>query len=156
MTIKFGLRGSQAASAYALYEDYLKEPGHERFSVKPPDPPPPPPPPPDYKALTPGETPTSSAYSTRDPPLILLCCLLFLWGTFSSPTYQSTKLSTTIAPIYSSPLKKALLYDYPRAYEILATLVSQYGIDAIQNPEQLPPAGQKLFESFTAHPYWQG
>ena len=55
-----------------------------------------------------------------------------------------------------SKAKKDLLYDYPKAYEIVDKLVKLYGIDKLEDPKALPQEGKDLMRKFTETPYWQG
>lgn len=79
--------------------------------------------------------------------LIVICSLLFGW---ESIIYPNPSL------IYTSPIKKDLLYDFPEAYELLGKLVDQYGIDALKNPGSLPTKGLALVQKVNRHPYWEG
>lgn len=88
--------------------------------------------------------------------LIAICCLLFAWSYFTSPEFRSSKSDVPMTPIYASPVKEALLYDFPEAYEILARLVNQYGMDVFQEEDALPSEGKKLIQEFNSHPYWEG
>lgn len=88
--------------------------------------------------------------------LILLCCLLFLITEITAPTITSYPSTLPTTPLFSAPLKKKLLYDYPYAYEIVDKLVNLYGIDPLQEPQNLPPEGQLLIAKFYNTPYWQG
>ncbi|MBA3816806.1 MAG: rhomboid family intramembrane serine protease [Parachlamydiaceae bacterium] len=88
--------------------------------------------------------------------IILLCCLLFLITEFTEPTIISPPPNLPPTPLFSAPLKKQLLYDYPHAYDIVDKLVNIYGIDRLQEPQDLPTEGQLLLTKFHQTPYWQG
>jgi len=60
------------------------------------------------------------------------------------------------ATFTTAPINKVLMYDYPKAFEIIDEVVSTYGFEKIQNSGELPPEGQALVEKFHNTPYWQG
>ncbi|MBA2728994.1 MAG: rhomboid family intramembrane serine protease [Parachlamydiaceae bacterium] len=99
------------------------------------------------------------------------CCLLFFMTEISAPTYPKTvspsnetapPFTETVSPslpsipIFFSDLKKDLLFDYPEAYKIIDKLVKIYGIDKLQNLEDLPKEGVALLNQFYNTPYWRG
>lgn len=140
----------QVEKANALYEQFIQDPSHARYSIAPP-----------FKIITtePKRVSAPALKRTQAPItfyLVALCCLLFALSAFTSPEYPTTKSSYTVAPVYASPIKQLLLYDFPKAYELLAQMVNSYGIDALQDPQKLPVEGQKLMLEFQKNPYWQG
>jgi GlpG protein len=88
--------------------------------------------------------------------IIMLCCLLFLITEVTAPTITSYPANLPATPLFSAPLKKKLLYDYPYAYEIIDKLVNLYGIERLQDPQSLPAEGKLLIDKFNNTPYWQG
>lgn len=88
--------------------------------------------------------------------LIVLCCFLFLATEVTEPSINSIPSSLPSTPIFSSPIKKKLLYDFPYAYEIVDKLVNLYGVERLNEPQELPQEGQLLIEKFHHTPYWQG
>jgi GlpG protein len=52
--------------------------------------------------------------------------------------------------LYTSPVYKELLFDYPLPYTILNTLISTYGMDALKDPQKLPKEGQELLKQLDA------
>ena len=71
--------------------------------------------------------------------IVLLCSILFLFGLWN----QNTKTAAPPAKIRSmllttSPLEKALLYDYPASYQRLDTLIAQHSYDAILQTQTAP------------------
>lgn len=145
----------EAEKAYELYQQFIKDPDHSRYTSQ----------------VLP--TPHKPPLNLKIPPLrsrglkrtgkapltfylILLCGLIFIWGGLTSPEFKSKHSNVSLLPIYTSPTKEMLLYDFPKAYEILARLVQLYGIDALQEPDELPLEGKRLITEFENHPYWQG
>lgn len=87
--------------------------------------------------------------------IILLCSVLFFVEAWSvkergiPPAARQMLLTTT-------PIERALLYDYPSSYELLDKIVSLYGPEAILKPNSIPPAGRFLYKTFTKESTWQG
>jgi GlpG protein len=128
----------QAEKAYAVFQEYQADPHHPRFQTAPPSPP----------LSMPQEVKKSSKPSIKTPItlyLIAICSLLLAWETM-----------TSYSPTYMSRVKQDLLYDFPDAYQILDKLVSQYGVGALKNPQELPPKGALLIQQLKQHPYWEG
>lgn len=95
--------------------------------------------------------------------IILLCTLLFFIDINTEPQIKNKEEVISInqsllpgTPLLSSPIKKAMLYDYPLAYELLYKVVRLYGFEKLDEPQELPPEGQYLLKEFHKTPYWQG
>jgi GlpG protein len=88
--------------------------------------------------------------------LILICCFLFIISEFTSPTLTSIPSNLPPTPLLSSPIYKSLYYDYPFAFELVDKLVKLYGVDRLQNLQDLPHEGQVILEKFLNTPYWKG
>lgn len=145
----------KAKQAYDLLNEYLQDPEHTRYTVK--EETPPEKPTVNLKIVTPKKR---SNYLSQPSPitslLLLLCFFIFAWDSFTSPEFKSASTSISISPIYTSPIKKELLYDYPKAYSIIADMISKFGVDAVQDTRSLPPEGQVLLQEYEQTPYWQG
>lgn len=89
--------------------------------------------------------------------LILICCGLFFWEEASMPSIPS-KAPTylPLSPLVTPKITKDLLYDYPQVYEITDQLVSTYGLDNLEKPNELPEEGQLLLLKLQNSSYWQG
>lgn len=81
---------------------------------------------------------------------IIICALLFLWGSFEVATSKG-KLNIITSPIYA-----ALLYDYPPALAIQAKLLRTYTPEELENPDTLPPKGKELIRQFQKEKVWRG
>lgn len=89
--------------------------------------------------------------------ILIACCTLFLLDIVASPPVSlPPPPKLPVAPLYLSPFNKTLLYDWPKAYEIVEKLKNAYGIDLLRNPENLPPAGKFLLNEYEHTPYWRG
>lgn len=88
--------------------------------------------------------------------LLLICILLFFIDKTTEPDLTTIPSYLPATPLLSSPIKKEMLYDYPRPYELTDILVDLYGIDKLEEPQTLPPEGQSLIQQVLSTPYWQG
>lgn len=88
--------------------------------------------------------------------ILMICSLIFLISLFTTPQIETPPKNIPFTPLYSPAINKYLMFDYPKAYEIIDKLVRAYGIGKLQNPEELPPAGKQLLQQFYNTPYWQG
>lgn len=88
--------------------------------------------------------------------VLLLCALLFIAGEFLSPPLQPLPNAIPYLPVFGSPIKKALFFDYPEAYQIIEQIADTYGPESFQDLSKLPPQGKQLLEKFIHTPYWQG
>lgn len=138
----------QTDAAFTLLHEFQKNP--HRFSFQTPPPSPPSPPPPQKKMIQ-----KSLMTAPITNYLIAICTLIFAWEALSSPEFKSQS-GASYSPIYMSPIKQDLLYDFPESYQILETLVTQYGIDALKNPQNLPSQGTSLVRQLKLHSYWTG
>ena len=88
--------------------------------------------------------------------ILMICCALFIITEITAPFITTLPPGLPPTPIVSSPVKKAMLYDYPLAFEIVDKLVNVYGVDKLQNLQDLPPEGQYILNKLKNTPYWQG
>ncbi len=89
--------------------------------------------------------------------LLITCVLLFLYGIFTTPIIQTIPVTNVpLLPIFSPEINKELFFDYPLAYSEIDQFVGLYGIDGLNDPQNLPEQGKLLFEKFQHTPYWQG
>lgn len=87
---------------------------------------------------------------------LVICCIIFFLTEISAPFITSPPPGIPYVPLYYSTLKKELLYDYPQAFEIVDKLVKAYGVEKLQNLNDLPPEGKVLLEQYYLTPYWTG
>lgn len=88
--------------------------------------------------------------------LILACTMLFLFGLGPLRSFKSPPPNLPLTPLFSSPLKKTLMFDYPQAYVIIDKLINAYGIDQLYTPDELPAEGKILLAKSIRTPYWNG
>lgn len=87
---------------------------------------------------------------------LMLCTLLLLYGTSTTPAITKVPTNIPATPLLTPPINKKLMYDYPKAFEIVDRVIQAYGIEKIQNPSELPSEGQILLQKARETPYWQG
>jgi GlpG protein len=89
--------------------------------------------------------------------LLGLCSLLYFYIASISPSIPSSYPSY-LPPLalFSPPLKKAMLFDYPKSYEIADKLVNLYGLEKLQTPQNLSLEGKALLKQFYSTPKWEG
>lgn len=88
--------------------------------------------------------------------LLFACGMLFFFAALTTPAVKESPKFLPYTPIYASPVQKALMFDYPEAYEIVDKLVATYGVPALMKPDDLPPQGQLMVQKFLHTPYWHG
>ena len=86
--------------------------------------------------------------------LLLGCCLLFFIAQFLAPSKKEEVPS--IIYLFSSPIEKTLLFDYPHVYELIDRMIQLYGYEALQDASHLPAEQQQLIKQINDTPYWQG
>lgn len=158
----------QVARAEALYEEYSANPEDPRFKEKPNI----------IKNILEPEGQKEAAKKSlakihkaasawQSQPvgfvtlfLLVLCTLIFVWSTTVMLPKSLSKDIAPTAAIAASPVDRALLYDYPKAYEILDRLVNLYSTDKQDDDEAdnqpLPPEAQYLVEQYRHTPIWTG
>lgn len=95
-------------------------------------------------------------WNTITSYLILLCCLLFIWGNITAPHVESVPAHLPATAVLSPQIDKDLYYDYPRAFTYVDRLIALYGIEKLFTPSELPKEGQYLFAEYLETPFWQG
>lgn len=87
---------------------------------------------------------------------LLGCVILFIAALFTSPTIHNIPAGLPYFPIETSAINKALMFDYPKAFEYIDQLVKAYGLERLQNLNDLPPKGINLIKEYYNTPYWHG
>lgn len=87
---------------------------------------------------------------------LLACILLFLFSLASTPDIETRgPMANLLYPALMSPVKKALLYDYPNAFELIDRFIDAHGIEKLQG-NTVTPEAKELMEQVSHTPYWQG
>lgn len=87
---------------------------------------------------------------------LLLCSLLFLYSSLTAPNFVVPKNNVPAVALDMPPIDKALMYDYPRAFEIIDKIVKVYGVEVFQTPDLMPNEAQVLMQQYVHTPYWEG
>jgi len=144
-------------------EEFRKHPEHEKFQVTagkrlfPPG----------VETLKPDQIITPGP-KTPPPPiqkrstgrvtknLILLCVVLFIFSAISAPKINRYPTMFPGIALFSSPINRAFLYDWPEAYSLSVKIVDLYGVESFETPETMPREEKHLIQQFLDTPYWQG
>lgn len=115
------------------------------------------------KALSP-ENPMEEIPSPEHPPqqahltlsFLIICIVLFAASFLTAPAREEVRLPYPYVAVYSSEVTQGLLFDFPKAYQLLEEISDTYGIKALANPATLPPQGQQLLKEYSQTPWWKG
>lgn len=88
--------------------------------------------------------------------LLLLCLIIFTVDGFYQPQKWPIPTTLPLTPLYASSIKRTLMIDYPVPYELFNKLVDKYGVETVQNPQELPPEAQSRLVQIVNLPYWKG
>lgn len=88
--------------------------------------------------------------------ILIFCCLVFFWSVTNRPAIFDVPNYLPLTPIASSPIEKAMYFDYPETYQLTDKLVALYGLDHLQDPSSLPEEGKALLQQLQNTPYWRG
>jgi len=80
--------------------------------------------------------------------IMLVCSLLFLYELYTERHIGPVPAVVQHELLSVSPVRKALLFDYPQSYELLDKVVALYGYDALAKPQDLPDPGKFLYQQF--------
>lgn len=86
--------------------------------------------------------------------LLIGCCILFFISKLLTPI-EDTPPGFTLS-LFSSPVEKWILYDYPYFYESIERFIKLYGYEALEKPNTLPPEGRYMMQQINLTPHWQG
>lgn len=86
--------------------------------------------------------------------VLFICALLFMIQQVTAPEIQKLPAGIPYTPVVTPTVNKELLYDYPKAFEIIDSIVSAYGIGQLQAPTEKPV--EVLLDKFHHTPYWKG
>lgn len=88
--------------------------------------------------------------------ILIICTLLLMISTFTMP--QINNLPENIPPnvLLTPPINKELMYDYPKAYEIIDKIIKAYGLESFQTSHEMSTEEKVLINTFNNTPYWKG
>lgn len=87
--------------------------------------------------------------------LLGICTFLFFLNQFTLPSSSVPDKYAGLV-LFSSPVDKALLYDYPKFYELIYRFVHLYGYEELEPSEDLPPQGTQLLKQINQTLFWPG
>lgn len=138
----------QTEKAYSLYDEFLANPPQN--VPKPQSATPKPMTKPVYKKASLAQSSPITFY------LLVLCCMLFAIDGALSPEFKASPNSTQmIEPVFTSPIKQEMLYDFPKAYAILSKLFTLFGAEWTESTANTPQAAA-LIQEYKETPAWQG
>lgn len=85
--------------------------------------------------------------------LLITCSFLLIFSEMLTPKITSQSNANFLS-IYTSPIDKALIYDYPHRYDLIDRFIQLYGTD--ETHRKIPADGQVLLNAIKAAPVWQG
>lgn len=87
--------------------------------------------------------------------LLAICCILFFLSQILIPTQKIPEKYSGIA-LFTSPVEKVFLYDFPTSYELISRFIHLYGYDELEDSGSLPPEGARLLQRINETPTWPG
>jgi GlpG protein len=88
--------------------------------------------------------------------LILFCTIIFFTDQATKRPFEPPPSNLPMTPLFASPIKKSMLFDYPTTYTMVDKLINAYGFDKLFHPQDLPNEGKFLLGQIYRTPYWQG
>lgn len=106
---------------------------------------------------TPASEQKRESFGTFTFYILAICTWLFIWSEMTTPEVTPHIPSFLPAtPVYTAPIKKSLLFDYPYAYDIIDKFLMLYEGEKTQSQLEISYEGQYLLELYEHTPYWQG
>jgi GlpG protein len=87
--------------------------------------------------------------------LLAICTFLFFLSQLWMPSLQVPERYSGLI-LFTSPVEKALLYDYPKFYQLIDHFLRLYGFEELEHPNNLLPEGQQLLQQINRTPFWPG
>lgn len=87
--------------------------------------------------------------------LLAVCTGLFFLSQLWMPSLQVPERYAGLI-LFTSPVEKVLLYDYPKFYELVDRFLHLYGFEELEHPTDLSSDGQRLLQKINQTPFWPG
>ncbi|MFI0434453.1 MAG: rhomboid family intramembrane serine protease [Parachlamydiaceae bacterium] len=87
--------------------------------------------------------------------LLVICTLLFVVSHIILPSLQTPEKFSGLT-LFTSPIERTLLYDYPKFYALINRFVRLYGYEELETRQDLPPEGIRLIKQINNTPVWPG
>lgn len=88
--------------------------------------------------------------------IIMVCAILYFWTVFETPEREKLPQGMPRAAAVTSPVLRAFLYDYPKAFEIVDEFTGLVQQNQWTSDAQISPEGQALITKFENTPFWHG
>jgi GlpG protein len=145
----------ESSAAADIYEEFIQNP--EKFQDYRPDilPPPPKPKPSEKLKVLKQYAPGKIVLGKVTAFFLFACIFLFIIKMLLPATAVPLATKPYPAVVYSS-VYEHLAFDYPEALEVLSKLINAYGLEAIEDPNGLPPEAQLLLSQQYNLQLWPG
>lgn len=87
--------------------------------------------------------------------LLTICTILFFLSQLWMPSLKIPERYSGLI-LFTSPVEKVLLYDYPKFYQLIDRFLRLYGFEELEHPTDLPPDGNRLLQQIHQTPFWPG
>lgn len=87
--------------------------------------------------------------------VLVICSLLFFFSQLSMPSVKIPERYAGLI-LFTSPVEKVFLFDYPKYYELIDRFLRRYGYEELEHPNTLPPEGQRLMQQINQTSFWPG
>jgi GlpG protein len=86
---------------------------------------------------------------------LVICVFLFFWNGIEELELAKGK-GVLAAQMTLTPVMQELLFDYPRAFELLQEVIVTYPLENADDLKNLPPEGKALYQEAENTPSWKG
>lgn len=88
---------------------------------------------------------------------IALCTVIYIWTWQTAPQFDEPIRNPLVEiALTSPPIKRALLYDWPKNFDTLDRMENKYGSEALIHPDFLPLSGKLEYIRMMKSPIWLG
>lgn len=95
-------------------------------------------------------------FGTITTGILIICILLLFISTLTMPQINHIPENLPHNVFLTPKINKVLMYDYPQAYSTMDKIISAYGIESFQNPNEMSAEEQLLVNTFQKTPFWKG
>lgn len=88
---------------------------------------------------------------------IILCSLVLGYSYFTSPPYlKEYPKNIPLLPLVSPDIQKNLMFDYPKAYQLVDQFVQNHGEAPLEAPQNMSADAKAEYEQILQTTYWKG
>lgn len=99
---------------------------------------------------------TQGGFGTITNSILITCILLLIFSSLTMPQINNIPENIPYNVLLTPKINKVLMYDYPLAYSLMDKIINAYGIESLQNPNEMSEQEKMLINTFSHTPYWQG